>query len=96
MGTAGLYEFLFDVALALVTLAGTAALLWCWFTWLAGKATWEADTERPARGPGPPSTGSRAWGEPDLHPPSASAAARAEIAELEALWKLSRDRSDPP
>ena len=38
MTTTGLYAFLIDLVLALVTLVVTAALLWAWFTWLAGKA----------------------------------------------------------
>ena len=33
-----------------------------------------------------------AWGEPDLDPPSTSPEAVAEVAELEALWRLSGRR----
>jgi len=91
----GLSAFLFDVALALVTLGGTATLLWGWFVWLAGRAEWmPRATDAPrAR----PSVGSSSRGEPDPGPPSASRVARAEIAELETLWELSRgDRDDPP
>jgi hypothetical protein len=95
MGTPGLYEFLIDVLLALATLVGTTALLWVWFRWLAGRAMRETRNDRApsVRGlpPDPP-----ARRDPDQGPPSASPAARAEIAELEALWKLSRDHSDPP
>ena len=91
-----LSAFLIYVALALVTLTATAALLWVWFTWLAGKATWESGTERAPRDPGRPLIGSGARSEPDLGPPSASSAARAEIAELEALWELSRGGHDDP
>ena len=96
MTATGLYAFLIDVVLALVTLVVTAALLCAWFTWLAGKATWEAGTEQAPRDPGRPLIGSGARGEPDLGPPSASSAARREIAELEALWELSRGGHDDP
>jgi hypothetical protein len=89
MTTTGLYAFLIDLVLALVTLAVTAALLWAWFTWLAGKAARMAGGEHPPRDPGSPSIGSDAQGGPDLGRTSASPAARAEIAELEALWELS-------
>ena len=34
-----------------------------------------------------------AWSEPDLAPPSTSAAARAEVAGLEALWTLPPHRA---
>ena len=90
MTAAGLYAFLIDLLLALGTLVVTAALLWVWFIWLAGKATRMAGGEH-ARAIGPPSSGSDARGGPDLGPPSASPAARAEIAKLEALWELSRE-----
>jgi hypothetical protein len=92
----GVTEFLFDVALALVTLAGTATLLWGWFLWLAGKAEWVAGGQCAPRAPGRPSIASSTRGEPDAGPPSASQVARAEIAELESLWELSRGvRGDP-
>ena len=34
-----------------------------------------------------------AWGEPDMDPPSVSPEARAEVAELEALWSLPPHRA---
>jgi hypothetical protein len=91
MTAAGLYAFLIDLLLALGTLVVTAALLCVWFTWLAGKATRMAGGEHARRDPGPPSSDSDARGGPDLGPRSASPAARAEIAKLEALWELSRE-----
>ena len=45
------------------------------------------EAETPFIGPG-------TWGEPDLVPPSMSASARAETAELEALWELPPRRAD--
>lgn len=33
------------------------------------------------------------WGEPDMDPPSVSPEARAEVAELEALWSLPPHRA---
>jgi hypothetical protein len=93
MVTTGLYAFLIDVLLALATLVGTTALLWLWFRWLAGRATHAAGVEHPPRARRAPVARSAA----DLGPPSASPAARAEIAELETLWKLSPEgRSDQP
>ena len=41
-----------------------------------------------------PFVGPGTWGEPDLAPPSMSASARAETAELEALWELPPRRAD--
>jgi hypothetical protein len=93
----GLYAFLIDVVLALATLAGTTALLWVWFRWLAGWATQTSGAEHV-----PPARSLRGIGldarpDPNLGPPSTSPAARAEIAELEALWNLPHGgRSDPP
>jgi len=91
--TTGLSSFLIDSALALITVVGTLVLLWCWFTWLAAQAP-RRDVDD---GPHPdevrfirPGT----WGEPDLAPPSTSASARAETAELEALWELPPRRAD--
>jgi hypothetical protein len=45
----------------------------------------QGDHELPLLSPG-------AWGEPDLAPPSTSPEAVAEVADLEALWRLSRRR----
>jgi hypothetical protein len=91
----GLFEFLIDVVLALATLVGTAALLWVWFRWVAAWAMRETGTDLAPRVRGL-SSGPDTRRDPDLGPPSASPAARAEIAELEALWRLSRGRTDPP
>jgi len=80
------YPLAIGFALALLTVVGCLAMLLGWFFWLEGKLrrSRTAD-ERHAQGrrawPG-------AWGEPDLAPPSTSAAARAETAQLEELWGL--------
>jgi hypothetical protein len=74
--TGGLYPFLVDVVLALVTMAVVVGLLWAWFLWLAERA---GVVEAPRRERPPPT---------DRDPPAPSASARAEIAELEALWSL--------
>ena len=41
---------------------------------------------------GLPLLSTRAWGEPDLTPPSLSPEALAEVAELEAMWRQSGQR----
>jgi hypothetical protein len=97
MVTTVVYVFLIDMLLALATLVGTTALLWAWFRWLAGRAMRADGTGFAPHARRLPVIGSGAWSNPDLAPPSASPAARAEIAELEALWKLSPgSRSDQP
>ena len=80
-------SFLLALVLALGTMVGTVAALRCWFGWLLKRA--QAD-ENAGREPEPP-----AWGEPDLTPPSNSPAARAEAAELDALWALPPHRAGP-
>jgi hypothetical protein len=98
MEATGWSSFLIDFALAFLTVLGTLALLWGWFTWLSTRATRDIDG-----GPDPAAvrpvgsgtfTGPGTWGEPDLDPPSTSESARAETAELEALWELPPRRAD--
>jgi len=91
--TAGLSSFLIDVALAFVTVVTTLALLWGWFTWLGAKVM-RRDVDSASDQAGTAFTGPDRWGEPDLAPPSMSASARAETAELEALWELPPRRAD--
>jgi hypothetical protein len=89
--TTGLSSFLIDTALALITVVGTLVLLSYWFAWLAKTAT--RDVDGPDRDD-EPVLGANAWGEPDLSAPSTSVSARAETAELEALWQLPPRRAD--
>ena len=91
--TAGLTSFLIDFALAFITVLATLALLWGWFTWLSRTAT-RGDIDDGSDPAGEPFIGPGTWGEPDLAPPSTSASARAETAELEALWELPPRRAD--
>ncbi len=91
--TTGLSSFLIDVALAFTTVVATLALLWGWFTWLSTRAP-RRDVDGPSDQADTPFVGPGTWGEPDLAPPSMSASARAETAELEALWELPPRRAD--
>lgn len=91
--TTGLSSFLIDFALAFITVLGTLALLWGWFTWLSARAT-RCDVDDGSDAADVPIIGPGTWGEPDLAPPSTSASARAETAELEALWELPPRRAD--
>jgi hypothetical protein len=92
MATTELCWFLIDFALALITLAGTVAIMWGWVMWLASRAT-RSDGDGGLRAQALPSISPGAWGYPDVAPPATSAGARAEIAELEALWKLPARRA---
>ncbi len=91
--TTGLSSFLIDFALAFLTVLAALALLWGWFTWLSTMAT-QRDTDGGPDAAEVPVIGPGTWGEPDLAPPSTSASARAETAELEALWELPPRRAD--
>ena len=91
--TTGLSAFLIDVALAFTTVVATLALLWGWFTWLGTRAP-RRDVEGASDHADTQFVGPGTWGEPDLAPPSMSASARAETAELEALWELPPRRAD--
>jgi len=76
--------FAIGFALALLTVVGCLAILLGWFLWMEAKLRWlRAADARPAQGAVP-----SAWGEVDLALPSTSAAARAEVAELEEVWRL--------
>ena len=69
-------------ALALLTMIGCLAMLLGWFLWIETKLRQStAAKKRPSIKP-------EAWGEPDLAPPSTSARAETEIAQLEQLWRL--------
>ena len=61
---------------------------------LWGSVGWHALKEGRTRSAGDQrfSVGSEAWGEPDLARPSMSPEALTEVAELEALWRMSGRR----
>jgi hypothetical protein len=69
-------------ALALLTMVGCLAMLLGWFLWFETKLRQSTAAKKR------PSINTEAWGEPDLAPPSTSAAAGTEIAQLEKLWRL--------
>jgi hypothetical protein len=69
-------------ALALLTMVGCLAMLLGWFLWFETKLR-QSTAAKKRR-----SINAEAWGERDWAPPSTSAAARTEIAQLEKLWRL--------
>jgi hypothetical protein len=73
---------LIDFALALLTVVGCLAMLLGWFLWF------ETKLRQSTAAKGRPSIKAGAWGKPDLAPPSTSAAAGTQIAQLEELWRL--------
>jgi hypothetical protein len=92
MATTGICSFLIDLALSIITVVGTLAIMWGWFMWLAKRAT-RSDVDGEPHAQDLPVISPGAWGEPDVAPPSTSAGVPAEIAELEALWKLPARRA---
>jgi hypothetical protein len=94
MVTTDFYSLAIGFALAFLTVVGCLAMLLGWFFLLEGKLRRsQAADERHAQG-------RRAWpdacGEPDLAPPSTSAAARVEVDRLEELWRLPARRRPTP
>jgi hypothetical protein len=69
-------------ALALLTMVGCLAMLLGWLLWFETKLRQSIAAKKR------PSINAEAWGEPDLAPPSTSAAAGTEIAQLEELWRV--------
>ena len=76
------YSLVIGFALAFLTMVGFLAMLLGWFLWF------EAKLRQSTAAKGQPSINAGAWGEPDLAPPTISAAAGTEIAQLEKLWRL--------
>jgi hypothetical protein len=85
------YSLMIGLGLSILTVIGCLAMLLGWFFYLGSKLRHsrkvdeQVDDVRLTR--------PQAWGEPDLTPPSTSAAARAEVAELEALWTVPPHRA---
>ena len=89
--TVDFYSIMVGVGLAVLTVIGCMIMLLGWFCYLDTKLRHSREVDRqlddlPLISPG-------AWGEPDLAPPSVSAAAHAEVVELEALWTLPPHRA---
>ena len=82
MMSTNVYSLVIGFALAFLTMVGFLAMLLGWFLWFKTKLRQSTAAD------GRPSTSAGAWGEPDLAPPSPSAAARTEMAQLEKLWRL--------
>jgi hypothetical protein len=85
------YSLMIGNGLALLTMIGCVAMLLGWFFFLQTKLRRSRDVDE--RLHGSPLISPNARGEPDLAPPSTSAAARAEVVELEALWSLPPHRA---
>ena len=85
------YSLMIGNGLALLTMIGCVAMLLGWFLFLQTKLRRSRDVD--GRLHGSPLISPNAQGEPDLAPPSTSAAARAEVVELEALWSLPPHRA---
>ena len=89
--TIDFYSLMIGIGLALLTMLGCLIMLMGWFFYLQTKLRRYRNLD--GRLHGPPLISPGAWGEPDLAPPSKSAAARAEVARLEALWTLPPHRA---
>jgi hypothetical protein len=89
--TIDFYSLMIGVGLAALTVIGCASMLLGWFFYLETKL--RRSGHLGGRHHALPLISPGAWGEPDLAPPSTSAAARAEVAKLEALWTLPPHRA---
>jgi hypothetical protein len=84
--TIDFYALMIGISLAILTVVGCLAMLFGWFFYLDTKLRHSQNVD--GRNHDLPLISPRAWGEPDLAPPSTSATTRAEVADLEALWTL--------
>lgn len=84
-------SLMIGVGLAVLTVVGCVSMLLGWFFYLETKL--RRSRKLGGRHCGLPLISPGAWGEPDLAPPSTSAAAHAEVAKLEALWTLPPHRA---
>ena len=80
------YSLMIGLGLAILTVVGCLAMLLGWFLYLGAKLRHCRNVNE--RVHDVRLTRPEAWGELDLTPPSTSAAAQAEVADLEALWTL--------
>jgi hypothetical protein len=78
-------SLMIGIGLAVLTVVGCAIMLLGWFFYLQTKLRRSRILDGQLHGL--PLISPGAWGEPDLAPPSTSAEALAEVAELEALWR---------
>jgi hypothetical protein len=77
-------SLMIGLVLAVLTMVGCVIMLLGWFFYLQTKLRRSPTLDGQLHGP--PLISPGAWGEPDLAPPSTSAAARAEVVELDAVW----------
>jgi hypothetical protein len=89
--TIDFYSLMIGLGLAVLTMVGCVIMLLGWFFYLQTKLRRSPTLDRQLDGPPLISPGT--WGEPDLAPPSTSAAARAEVVELDAVWTLPPHRA---
>ena len=85
------YSLMIGLGLAVLTVIGCLAMLLGWFFYLGSKLRHSQKVDEQVDDVR--RTKPQAWGEPDLIPPSTSPAARAEVADLEALWTLPAHRA---
>jgi hypothetical protein len=85
------YSLMIGLGLAIPTVVGCMAMLLGWFLYLGSRLRHSRKVDE--RVHDVRLTRPEAWGEPDLTPPSTSVAARAEAADLEALWTLPPHRA---
>jgi len=81
MMTTDVYSLAIGFSLAFITVVGSVGTLMMWYLWF------QARSRRSSGASGRGGNDLPAWGEPDLAPPSTSAEARAEVAQLEELWR---------
>ena len=80
------YSLMIGLGLTILTVEGCIAMLWGWFLYVGSRLRESRNVEEQVGDL--LLTRPEAWGEPDLAPPSTSSTARAEVADLEALWTL--------
>jgi hypothetical protein len=89
--TIDLYQLMIGTGLAILKVIGCLIMLLGWFFYLETKLRRYRNLDGRLRGL--PLISPGAWGEPDLAPPSTSAAARSEVAQLEELWTMPPHRA---
>jgi hypothetical protein len=85
------YTLMIGLGLSVLTVVGCMFMLMGWFFYLDTKLHRARSGNERLRGV--PLISPDARGEPDLAPPSTSAAARAEVTDLETLWALPPHRA---